>query len=151
MSKHREGRLPQRSGSRREALNGGKSFGYVPDDPLRGRSGRRCVPLPGRQRRLVRCSEAQKNKLHDQFYAASDSERRCEQTRLATYGGSMMHRHILESELVHLERVIASASQKPFPPTYWRDRVEHLKTSPQATMYLNRIARLSRLVAELDE
>ncbi|WP_027802171.1 hypothetical protein [Paraburkholderia dilworthii] len=61
-----------------------------------------------------------------------------------------MHHHIFENELVHLERVIAWASQKPFPPTYWRDRLEHLKESPQAPMYRNRIARLSRLVAELN-
>ncbi|CAH2897601.1 MULTISPECIES: hypothetical protein [Paraburkholderia] len=60
-----------------------------------------------------------------------------------------MHHHIFESELVHLERVIAWASQEPFSPTYWRDRVEHLKTSPQAPMYRNRIARLARLLAEL--
>lgn len=60
-----------------------------------------------------------------------------------------MHHHIFESELVHLERVISWASQTPFPPTYWRDRVEHLKTSPQAPMYRNRIARLARLLAEL--
>jgi hypothetical protein len=60
-----------------------------------------------------------------------------------------MHHHIFESELVHLERVIACAPQKPFPPTYWRDRVEQLKNSPQATMYGYRIARLARLAAEL--
>ncbi|MFM0202502.1 hypothetical protein PQR53_21805 [Paraburkholderia fungorum] len=62
-----------------------------------------------------------------------------------------MHHHIFENELVHLERVIACAPQKPFPPTYWRERVEHLKTSPQAPLYRHRIARLSRLVAELHE
>ncbi|WP_232221446.1 hypothetical protein [Burkholderia sp. WSM2232] len=91
------------------------------------------------------------NKLQDQFYAASDCQRRRGQARLATHGGSIMHHHILENELVHLERVISSVSQKPFPPTYWRERVENLKTSPQAPMYHQRIARLSRLVAELAE
>ncbi|MFM0502105.1 hypothetical protein [Paraburkholderia caffeinilytica] len=60
-----------------------------------------------------------------------------------------MHHQLFESELIHLERVIACAQQKPFPPTYWRDRVEHLKNSPQAPMYRHRIARLSRLVGEL--
>ncbi|WNC91583.1 hypothetical protein RI103_09635 [Paraburkholderia sp. FT54] len=60
-----------------------------------------------------------------------------------------MHHHIFESELVHLERVIAFAPREPFPPTYWRDRVEHLKNCPHAPLYRNRIARLSRLVAEL--
>ncbi|WP_232231993.1 hypothetical protein [Burkholderia sp. WSM2230] len=63
----------------------------------------------------------------------------------------MMHHHILENELVHLERVISSVSQKPFSPTYWRERVENLKSSPQAPMYQHRIARLSRLIAELNE
>ena len=62
-----------------------------------------------------------------------------------------MHHHIFESELVHLERVIACALQKPFPPRYWRDRIEHLKTCPQAPLSRTRIARLSRLVAELRE
>ncbi|CAE6720246.1 hypothetical protein R69927_07735 [Paraburkholderia domus] len=61
-----------------------------------------------------------------------------------------MHHHIFESELVHLERVVACGSQKPFPATYWRDRVENLKNCPQAPMYRYRIARLSRLVAELN-
>ncbi|MFM0337096.1 hypothetical protein [Paraburkholderia fungorum] len=60
-----------------------------------------------------------------------------------------MHHHIFESELVHLERVIAYAAQKPFSPVYWRDRLEHLKNCPQAPLYRYRIARLSRLVAEL--
>jgi hypothetical protein len=58
---------------------------------------------------------------------------------------------MFESELVHLERVIACVPQKPFPPTYWRERVEHLKTAPQAPLYRHRIARLARLVAELRE
>jgi hypothetical protein len=62
-----------------------------------------------------------------------------------------MHHHIFESELVHLERVIACTAQKPFPPTYWRDRVEHLNKAPQAPMFRNRLARLCRLVAELKE
>ncbi|MEM5456269.1 MULTISPECIES: hypothetical protein [Paraburkholderia] len=61
-----------------------------------------------------------------------------------------MHHHIFESELVHLERVIACASREPFPPTYWRDRVEHLKNCPHAPLFGYRIARLSRLVAELN-
>jgi hypothetical protein len=61
-----------------------------------------------------------------------------------------VHHLIFESELVHLERVIAGASQKPFSSTYWRGRIDHLKTSPQASFYRSRIARLSRLVAELD-
>ncbi|MGF6770246.1 hypothetical protein P3T18_002725 [Paraburkholderia sp. GAS199] len=61
-----------------------------------------------------------------------------------------MHHHILESELTHLERVIAGAPQEPFSLAYWRDRVEHLKTSPQAPLYRNRIARLVQMVAELD-
>jgi hypothetical protein len=61
-----------------------------------------------------------------------------------------MHHHIFERELVHLERVIACASREPFPPTYWRDRVEHLKNCPHAPLFGYRIARLSRLVAELN-
>jgi hypothetical protein len=62
-----------------------------------------------------------------------------------------MHRHLFENELVHLERVIACAPQKPFSPAYWRDRVEHLKSSPQAPLFRHRIARLSLLAAELRE
>lgn len=62
-----------------------------------------------------------------------------------------MHHHFLESELAHLERVIASAPGEPFSPMYWRERVEHLKNSPQATLYRHRIARLSQLVADLGE
>lgn len=60
-----------------------------------------------------------------------------------------MHHVIFERELIHLERVIAFAPQKPFPPTYWRDRIKHLESSPQAPLYRKRIARLSHLVAKL--
>lgn len=60
-----------------------------------------------------------------------------------------MHHAIFERELVHLERVIALAQQKPFPPTYWRDRVKHLEDSPQAPLYRKRIARLASLISEL--
>lgn len=61
-----------------------------------------------------------------------------------------MRHHIFDSELVHLERVLASSPREPFPPTYWRDRVEHLKDFPQAPLYRHRIARLAQLVADLD-
>jgi hypothetical protein len=61
-----------------------------------------------------------------------------------------MHHHMFDSELVHLERVLARAPQEPFPSTYWRDRVEHLNNYPQATLYRHRIAKLVRLAAELD-
>lgn len=60
-----------------------------------------------------------------------------------------MHHHIFESELVHLERVIVCAQRETFPPTYWRNRVEHLKSCPHAPVFRQRVARLSRLVAEL--
>jgi hypothetical protein len=63
----------------------------------------------------------------------------------------MMHHHIFDSELVHLERVLACAPLKRFPCSYWRDRVEQLKQYPQAPLYRHRIARLARLVAELRE
>jgi hypothetical protein len=62
-----------------------------------------------------------------------------------------MHHHIFENELVHLERIIAWAQQEPFSPTYWRDRIEHLRSAPQAPMFHNRVARLCRLVDELVE
>lgn len=60
-----------------------------------------------------------------------------------------MHHHFFENELVHLERVMACAPQEPFSPTYWRERVEHLKLYPQAPQYRFRIDRLSQLVADL--
>lgn len=60
-----------------------------------------------------------------------------------------MHHAIFENELAHLERVIAFAQQKPFPPTYWRDRVKHLESFPQAPLYRKRLARLASLVSEL--
>ncbi|HZZ11567.1 MAG TPA: hypothetical protein VFE79_12830 [Paraburkholderia sp.] len=60
-----------------------------------------------------------------------------------------MHHHLFEKELAHLERVIASAPGEPFSPTYWRDRVLHLKNAPQAPMYRYRMERLWRLVCEL--
>ena len=92
-----------------------------------------------------------KSKLHEQSTPRQTVSDAANRPRLATHGGSTMHHHILENELLHLERVIAWASQKPFPPTYWRDRIEHLKSSPQAPMYHKRLDRLSRLVAELSE
>ncbi|WP_345815147.1 hypothetical protein AAGS40_22740 [Paraburkholderia sp. PREW-6R] len=60
-----------------------------------------------------------------------------------------MHHRIFERELVHLERVIAGSPREPFSPTYWRDRVEALRSRPHAPLYHNRIVRLSRLVSEL--
>ena len=60
-----------------------------------------------------------------------------------------MHHHLFERELVHLERIVACSPKEPFPPTYWRDRVEDLKNCPHAPLYRYRIARLSERVAQL--
>jgi hypothetical protein len=67
----------------------------------------------------------------------------------AIQGIRTVHHYMLESELLHLERIIARSPQKHFPPTYWRDRVEHLGNYRHASMYRDRIARLVRLVGEL--
>jgi len=61
-----------------------------------------------------------------------------------------MHHHIFDSELVHLERVLANVQRNAFRSTYWRDRVEQLSKYPEADFYRQRISRLTRLVAELD-
>ncbi|MGA7777553.1 MAG: hypothetical protein WCA85_07545 [Paraburkholderia sp.] len=61
-----------------------------------------------------------------------------------------MHHHIFDSELVHLERVLARASREPFPSNYWRERVAHLNEYPQAPLYRHRISRLAQLAADLD-
>jgi hypothetical protein len=70
-------------------------------------------------------------------------------TTLPPTGIQTVHHYMLESELLHLERIIARSPQKHFPPTYWRSRVEHLENYRQASMYRDRIARLVRLVGEL--
>lgn len=59
--------------------------------------------------------------------------------------------HLLEKELIHLERVLPHVRSGPFPPSYWRRRVAALNGAATQPRSRTRIARLEKILAEIEK